>query len=156
MTKKKFTDGLESLFDFSAQETEKDELVLIVQEKKRRPPNRKRSAGKSFVSDLDALFAQSATETEENITDKDQSASANTNNPAKGIEGLEALLRSTVDPAPYNQIDPKAQKRVTFTFDKEKLMRLKAIAKSQKAYLKDIIGKVVSDFIEEYEKENCE
>ena len=40
-----------------------------------------------------------------------------------------------------------------FVFDKEKLAKLKEIAKMEKAYLKDIIGDVVSNFIEKYEKE---
>ena len=36
-------------------------------------------------------------------------------------------------------------------FDKQKLARLKRIAKIEKAYLKDIIGDLVSEFIDSYE-----
>ena len=51
------------------------------------------------------------------------------------------------------EVNVPTKKRVTFVFDKEKLAKLKEIARTEKAYLKDIIGDVVSRFIEKYEKE---
>ena len=63
--------------------------------------------------------------------------------------GLDLLIRQTSDEA-YIEYQSE-NKRVTFVFDKKKLEKLKKIAKSQKAFLKDIIGEVVSKYIEEYE-----
>ena len=164
MSKKKFTDGLESLFSLSVEESQNEETLLIVEEKeplpksskkKKRKPLKKRS-GKSFTSDLDALFsgvsaAQEETPKEEKSTKPKKSKAGNT----KVIDGLDSLLRSTIDPKPYFR-DGEATntKRVTFTFDKNKFAKLKKIAKTQKAYLKDILGKVVTEYINEYEQEH--
>ena len=66
--------------------------------------------------------------------------------------GLDLLIRQTSEET-YIEYESE-NKRVTFVFDKKKLQRLKMIAKSQKAFLKDIIGDVVSKYIEEYEDSN--
>jgi len=66
--------------------------------------------------------------------------------------GLDLLIRQTSEET-YIEYQSE-NKRVTFVFDKKKLERLKKIAKSQKAFLKDIIGDVVSKYIEQYEDSN--
>lgn len=66
--------------------------------------------------------------------------------------GLDLLIRQTSEET-YIEYQSE-NKRVTFVFDKKKLQRLKVIAKAQKAFLKDIIGDVVSKYIEEYEDSN--
>ena len=66
--------------------------------------------------------------------------------------GLDLLIRQTSEET-YIEYQSE-NKRVTFVFDKKKLEKLKVIAKSQKAFLKDIIGDVVSKYIEEYEDSN--
>ena len=63
------------------------------------------------------------------------------------------MIRHTED-MEVVEVNVPTKKRVTFVFDKEKLAKLKEIAKMEKAYLKDIIGDVVSSFIEKYEEEN--
>ncbi|MEL6924455.1 MAG: hypothetical protein AAFO94_10445 [Bacteroidota bacterium] len=178
MSKKKFTDGLESLFSLSVEETENEEVLLVVEgeanqeqkaksEKKKKKPAKRRHT-KSFAADLEFLFSGSSAaprETSKKIeADAADGAAASREATEKKkndkeddsprvYSGLEALLRNTIDPAPYQQAEVSKVKRVTFTFDKEKLVRLKKIAKSQKSYLKDIIGKVVSEYIEQYEKD---
>ncbi len=66
--------------------------------------------------------------------------------------GLDMLIRQTSEET-YIEYQSE-NKRVTFVFDKKKLEKLKVIAKSQKAFLKDIIGDVVSKYIEKYEDSN--
>ena len=167
MSKKKFTDGLESLFSLSVEENEKEEVLLVVEaeekQEKAKPQKKKtkRKPSKSFAADLDSLFSGTVSYTPEkkekkkSTTEKEKAGDEKNKGP-KVFSGLEALLRNTVDTARYNQTEPSKVKRVTFTFDKEKLVRLKKIAKTQKSYLKDIIGKVVSEYIEEYEKDQGE
>ena len=50
-------------------------------------------------------------------------------------------------------IDPKATRRLVVTFKEEQLHKLKAIARKEKTYLKEIINEIVEDFIKEYEGE---
>ncbi len=66
--------------------------------------------------------------------------------------GLDLLIRQTSEETFVEY--QSENKRVTFVFDKKKLERLKTIAKSKKLFLKDIIGDVVSKFIDEYEDSN--
>jgi hypothetical protein len=70
------------------------------------------------------------------------------------MSGLDALIRQTVEPN-REEIKraavPKEKKRVTFVFDKKKLLKLKKIAKLEKAYLKDIIGGLISEYLDEYD-----
>jgi hypothetical protein len=42
-------------------------------------------------------------------------------------------------------------KRLTVTFDKKKLEKLKKIARLEKSYLKDILGEIVAEYIKKYE-----
>jgi hypothetical protein len=169
VSKKKFTDGLESLFGSSVSVHEeqgflgrrKDKPVRkrsklsVSKPKKERP-----SSGKSFTSDLDSLFEQVLNET---IEEKVQIAKKKSVVSSKDVKetkkkyrkpmsGLDALIRQTVETSlmEVQQAPLPTKKRVTFVFDKQKLARLKRIAKIEKAYLKDIIGDLVSEFIDSY------
>jgi hypothetical protein len=48
------------------------------------------------------------------------------------------------------------KKRVSFVFDKEKLKKLKTIAKVKKSYLKDVIDEVVAEYLAKYESNSGE
>lgn len=172
MSKKKFTDGLESLFGTTvsvheeqgflgqkANQAPRKRSKLTVKKKKKGRP----AAGKSFTSDLDSLFEQVLTETIEEKLNKpkkkksDVVASVPLDNTKKKyrkpMSGLDALIRQTVETSTMEMRPATAptKKRVTFVFDKQKLAKLKMIAKVEKAYLKDIIGDLVSEFIDGYE-----
>lgn len=130
----------------------------IVQDDAPRRRKKKRGA-KTFTADLNSLFQQAF---EENVKEnrivepvekKDEQRSPRR---AKALSGIDALIRQTTDkPQPEDQPKtPRFQKRVTFVFDKKKFQKLKTIARQEKAYLKDLIGNAVSEFIEEYETNN--
>lgn len=173
MSKKKFTDGLESLFGSTTIEdkTLQEDSVLIVEtkeqptetlkKKKKKKSGARRSSGKNFTSDLDSLFSGAMSVRVEEGPKKSRSKSDSKAKAPKPVRvrtlnGLDALIRRTVE-AGQTEVQaelPVTRKRVTFIFDKEKLHRLKRIAKHEKLYLKDIIGDVVSKWIEEYEKDN--
>ena len=167
MSRKKFNSGLESLFSEGAdQDLEQDKVSLL--NAKRRVSRGSTAAQektdasvapvKSFTSDLDSLFNDVMTETIEEkveaiISEKEKPLRKRRTVSKKPLSGLDALFRRTVE----NDTEAPAKlerniKRVSFTFHKDRLLKLKSIAKMEKSYLKDIISDVVSEYIDEYEK----
>jgi len=65
--------------------------------------------------------------------------------------GIDSLIRSTVEGSIMQIESTSNKKRVSFVFDKEKLKKLKTIAKLKKSYLKDVIDEVVADYLVKYE-----
>ena len=170
MSKKKFTDGLESLFGTTVSVHEEQGFLGRREDKPRRKRTKlsvkkkkseRPSSGKSFTLDLDSLFEQVLTETIEEKVQKAKKKSVVSKDNIektkqkyrKPMNGLDALIRQTVESSLMEvQAAPvPTKKRVTFVFDKQKLARLKRIAKIEKAYLKDIIGDLISEFIDSYE-----
>ncbi len=174
MSKKKFNSGLESLFSEGAdQDLEQGKVTLLnVKEKssgstntraqaKPKPETSTAAPVKSFTSDLDSLFNDVMTET---IEEKVESIITEKVKPKrrrviarKPLSGLDALFRRTVDNSEEEKEVEQVKlertiKRVSFTFHKDRLLKLKSIAKMEKSYLKDIISEVVSEYIDEYEK----
>ena len=159
MSKKKFTIGLESLFGTATEEAFQEDSPLLDKKKKEAKKTEqsiKKRSSKDFTSDLDTLFEQALAET---IEDKQEKAKSEIQAPPKPIKrrlrrlsGLDALIRHTEN-MEVVEVNVPTKKRVTFVFDKQKLAKLKEIAKSENSYLKDIIGDVVSKFIEKYDKE---
>ncbi len=62
--------------------------------------------------------------------------------------GIDLLIKGTLKGSKriVENVAPQ-KKRVTFIIDKEKLAKIKSIAKSEKAYIKDIFDRVVSDYL---------
>ncbi len=132
-----------------------------------------RSNAKNFTSDLESLFRDALTDSfeepilKEALSDpapqaqpsprKDhKSAPRQTQRKRRistpGGSGLDLLIRQTTDETILEY--ESTTKKVTFVFDKEKLKKLKRIAKERNLFLKDIIGEVVTKFIREYEDSN--
>ena len=159
MSKKKFTIGLESLFGTATEEAFQEDSPLLDKKKKEAKSTEqriKKRSSKDFTSDLDTLFEQALAET---IEDKQEMAKSEIQAPPtprkrrlRRLSGLDALIRHTEN-MEVVEVNVPTKKRVTFVFDKQKLAKLKEIAKSENSYLKDIIGDVVSKFIEKYDKE---
>ena len=160
MAKKKFTDGLETLFGESALEEKfEDRNPLLAEqkevpkEKKKKTIKRKKKTGKSFTSDLDSLFKSSSYQKDEKRAPK----AGKTSTPkaqTKIVFGLDALIRKTTNLVPGETYEASTKKRVTFIYDKKKLETLKLIARKNKAYMKDIIGAAVNNWISDYEKKH--
>ena len=157
LSKKKFTDGLESLFGDTSEESFESGGLLVAEKVKPKARTRKPSSRKNFTSDLNTLFEDALQETiqekkeklAKGIESKSKSATLK-NRVKKPLTGIDALIRRTVETSTI-EIDPNARKRVTFTFEKAKLEKLKKIARLEKSYLKDIIGEVIGEFIQDYE-----
>jgi len=172
LSKKKFTSGLESLFGDQHEQAFKEESPLIdveeTPEKKATKPRSttRRSGGtatatakrssKNFTSDLETLFErvlnEAIEEKEEKTTQKKEIRQSAKKRRRRPVSGLDALIRRTGD-MEYIEVNVPSKKRVTFVIDKKKLERLKRIAKAKRLYLKDIIGEVMSKFIEKQEEE---
>jgi hypothetical protein len=163
MSKKRFTEGLESVFSPAAEETLLQDSPLLGRQKAASPEKAdegsKRSHGKDFSSDLEAFLADAFEESlDEQIEQREQrsaktmSASAQVKKRhRRPLSGLDALIRSTVEPEDV-QIQEAKGRRVTLTFDPRKLEKLKQIARLEKTYLRDIIDEIVAEFLDEYEQ----
>jgi len=116
--------------------------------------NIKKSKGKRFSDDLQSYLMEAFEESFERQTQQ-QSLDSHTvelkKRSQKPMSGLDALIRTTVDPK--IQIDSAQQlRRLTVAFDEQKLEKLKTIARIEKTYLRDIIDEIVADYIQEYEQ----
>lgn len=166
MSKKKFTTGLESLFDSAGDAFQEDTVALVdaaspSPQKVRRI--KARGSSKDFTSDLDSLLEDALNESVETINktateaggaDKSKEHPAPTAAHRKVLSGLDALIRQTiqVNVEEYKDETNSPTKRVTFAVDKAKLEKLKTIARQEGAYLKDIISSLISEYIREHDK----
>lgn len=161
MSKKKFKAGLESLFGDTGGEDQLPGIrpLLEEQEKTKAKSNKlgskrpKRRSSKNFTSDLEDLFHSALDkeykETVDNVPNvkRDTRVKKRSERP---VIGIDALIRSTSD---RGNEDLKGgtplKKRVTLTLEKKKIEQLKSIAKSKKAYLKDIVDDIISRYLNE-------
>jgi len=161
VSKKKFKAGLESLFsDTGADDQLPGIRPLLVEEEAResldtrnRTRPKKRSS-KNFTSDLEGLFHNALDKEYKEPAKKSSLASGRDTKVKKRSErpviGIDALIRRT---SAENREELKSssplKKRVTFSLEKKKIEKLKDIAKSKKAYLKDIVDDIISQYLDE-------
>jgi len=163
LSKKNLKDGLESLFGGPAiaePSLPENSPLLERTEKQEKPKSEKGSTSrkkrsksrKNFTSDLDTLFETVIQENlrEKNLEEELDSGRRKRTSKRPAVVGLDALIQKTTDD---NFDYTSTKKRVTFIFEKKKLDKLKRIAKLEKAYLKDIIGKIVGAHISKYDEE---
>lgn len=164
MSKKKFTETLDDLFGESSKDTlSKDSPLLAkTQVEDRKSTARKSPAlaksGKNFIADLDFLFEDALVETKtENVADKTAKAAKSARTQPKRrspqpVSGLDVLIRRTIETTEL-EVNYQSKKRITFVFDREKLDKLKKIARKEKSYLKDLVDELISGYIDSYESE---
>lgn len=121
-----------------------------------------KKSNKKFFSELDSFFESAMEDLRSEPAPKEKEQSSSDNNEApKGskksfFSGLDALFSSTATEIPSvnpaSEGDTAYMKRVTFLFKKEKLEELKHMAKKEKLYLRDIISKVLDDYIANKQK----
>jgi hypothetical protein len=164
MSKKRFSSGLDSLFDESndpqpaAAVAAAPPSVSDLEAEVKKVVMRKTS-GKNFTSDLDSLFQEAFTEVVEEKVEKlrrdagvnDPFEEANRTTTRKPLSGLDALIRQTVDTS-LAGFEHAAVKRLTIMFENQKIERLKTIAKQERSFVKDLVSTVLTEFIESYER----
>jgi len=175
VSKKTLKDGLERLFGLPPVDVEDETAFMgdnvLPTPEKEKPARTKRAtqsrsrggSSKSFTADLESLFRSVVSESEAEEKKKaarkkqmQQAANKSSDTVRRPMSGLDALIRQTADTTKADAARaavPKEKKRVTFVFDKKKLLQLKSIAKQEKAYLKDIIGGLISDYLKGKERD---
>lgn len=162
MSKKKFKAGLESLFGDTGGEDQLPGIrPLLVEEKdkSKTKPSRlsgkgpKRRSSKNFTSDLEGLFHNALdseySETVEKVPAPKRDTRVKKRN-ARPVIGIDALIRRTSSTNREEvAINTPLKKRVTFSLERKKIDQLKSIAKSKKAYLKDIVDDIISRYLNE-------
>lgn len=160
MSKKRFTDGLESLFSSSEDAGLQSNTLLSAESKPAKssasssaasPEGSKKSQGKRFTDDLQAFLLEAFEESFERQTQQIPAESEIKKRSNKPMEGLDALIRSTVEPK--MQFDQHNMRRLTVQFDERKLEKLKTIARLEKTLLRDIIDGIVEEYISRWEQE---
>jgi len=152
---------MESIFGEAAEETlqESSPLLSSTQAAKKKKSSKRSSSGKNFSDDLQS-FLQDAFEDslEQQMEERAQRKEKAVEQEVKvkkrhrrPLGGLDALIRSTVEPA-QKRIDSRKAKRVTLTFDPNKLDKLKKIARNRKAYLRDVIDEIVAEYLDSMEQ----
>lgn len=133
--------------------------------------SKRANAGKNFTMDLDLLFQEVMHESieeqfelkkEKEKDKKKKKKNQKTESKLKAENkkrrviprsgGIDSLIRSTVEGSIMQIESTSNKKRVSFVFDKEKLKKLKSIAKVKKAYLKDVIDEVVAEYLSKHDE----
>lgn len=154
MSKKKFSEGLDDLFkDLPAEDvswTSSSESTA----RERKP------GGKNFMQDLDVML-QEALDEQMGSADTGQSPTATPSSKSKSaaahrapMSGLDALIRQTIDVREITADEESGKKRLTVAVDKTKLEKLKTIARLENAYMKDILVRLIDEYIREYRQQN--
>lgn len=155
MSKKRFSEGLDDLFSDS-----KSSVGTLFGNPNAAPaptPER-RSSHKNFMSDLDSLIQEALEESfehqEANRSDDalPSSKSKSTARETSSVlpHGLDSLIRQTIDIQEASPDETTGKRRLTVSVDKTKVEQLKAIARLEKSYLKDLLVGLIDDYIAEY------
>ncbi len=154
MSKKRFSDGFDSLFGddfFQEEEQSKEQKTESATAKPKAAARKKSGSSKKCASGLESLLSEAF---EEEM--QDQLSGKKSEKPSasqrKSFGGLDSLIRSTIDPEKMRKSDAKNQRRLTIMIDADKVDQLKDIAKMEKTYLKYIIRDIVTAYLEKMNK----
>jgi hypothetical protein len=158
MSKKRFSEGLDDLFSDSKSTVgglfSNDAAVAA-------PVSERRGGHKNFMSDLDSLLQEALEESlekyETNRSDNEapshKSKSASRETSGALPHGLDALIRQTIDFQDIVTDENTGKRRLTVAMDKTKIEKLKAIARLENAYMKDLLVALIDEYIEEYSRQ---
>ncbi|HFA48961.1 MAG TPA: hypothetical protein ENJ95_08090 [Bacteroidetes bacterium] len=163
MSKKKFTDGLESLFTIDNEKDVSGKGTAFLRnpsgkEEAKTAVKKRSSSRKTFTTDLDSLLEEALQESFDEQMARRESEKATDRSKyqkqaRRPMTGLDMLIRRTVEKGTIEEDRKTGTKRLTVALNKNKILKLKKIARLKKAYLKDILGELVGEYIERYEKE---
>lgn len=155
MGKKKFSEGLDDLFS----DTHEGHGSFFGGDATATAPPARRPAHKNFMADLDSLLQEALEESlekyEANQPDTTTPSGKSKTAGAASLShvpmsGLDALIRQTIDVQEITTDEHSGKKRLTVAVDKTKVEKLKAIARLENAYLKDLLVNLIDGYIEEY------
>lgn len=153
MSKKRFSEGLDDLFS--------DDKTLSsggLFGSPASPPTERRSGHKNFMSDLDALLqdaldeslANQETDNGEKLVSGSKSGSSTRPSADDLPHGLDSLIRQTIDIQGITSDEATGKRRLTVSVDKTKIEKLKAIARLENAYMRDLLIALIDEYIQEY------
>jgi len=148
LAKKRFTEGLDSLFG-GADEQSQQTLSLFPEGSSsgvaKRDDEKKNSKG--FASQLDAFLAEAFESEAEKTETKSQK-----NKPARRLAGLDLLIQQTTESPKSKSAKIADKRRLTLAFDKRQLADLKRIAEEEGVFLKDLIAQLIERYLHERDK----
>ncbi len=152
MAKKRFTDNLLDLFGTVNQTpTSAQSTPSASPTQEETQANAKRTAQKDFTASLQSFLAEAFEDSFENQLSLPDGAPVKAR-PKRPRNSLDMLIRDTLEPTSI-ELQDQPSRRVTLAFDPSKLEKLRAIARLEKAMLKDIIDEIVAEFIRDYENQ---
>lgn len=156
MSKKRFTEGLESLFSSSsgkhaAKGGDHSFADTIEATSSRKDAAAKKQNNKDFSSDLASLLTAAFEESFEEQLSAGGNPATDQRQKARPASGLDLLIRTNITPKSID-IQTFPTRRITLSFDTEMLEKLKSIAQQEHTILKDIVNDIVAEYISSYEK----
>lgn len=159
MAKKRFTDSFESLFGDPMEEPQAQEQETTSGMGKREEDTgddaeKKKVSGKDFTDSLQSFLSDTFEESFERqmAEAKKQEPAEKPKRPRRRRSSLDMLIRNTVEPSKIEiEGDAPKRRRITLTFEPQKLEKLRNIARVERAMLKDIINEIVGEYIQKYE-----
>lgn len=173
MSKKRFNDGLESVFAAEKEQGITVGSAFLMSDNSAsfevKTVEKRAGSTKNFLSDLDSLLNEALQESLDDFNRGGGQAATRAANfdggkskstlgsPASdlrsgGMAGIDALIRQTIDVNTMD-LDESGKKRITFSVDRTKLDKLKTIARLEKSYLKDVMASLIDGYIQEYIKQ---
>jgi len=149
VSKKKFSNGLDSIFETSKQKEVFENETVVTSDNHTEvieKPIVTRKSSKKFTSDLSSLFEDSFNDPKSYI----ENTNAHNNFrkvPIRTLSGLDVLIRETVEQSSIEFNDVLTKKRITFTIENDKLESLKQLAKKKNIFLKDVISEIVTNYL---------
>lgn len=157
MSKKRFLDGLESLFaESSTDEQRRAEEALLTLPDRSKPKKkttivRRESSGKTFSDELSSFLADAIEQPEDQTVEVEVPLSGKRSRkkdrPSAGA-GLDALVRNTLDPEVVTDEEQQVR-RLTLTLRRAQLEKLRQVAHRKKVPLRQLVAGLVSDFLDQ-------
>ena len=157
MGKKKFSDGLDSIFSDIQEETMSRTYVATDAPRENQEEQNtrvvERRGGKNFSSNMDEVIMKSfVTNNENQHKEEDDNSNIRYSHVKKQrtpLTGIDGLFSRSIE---YGDLDNDSKKRIVLILENNKVDRLKAIAKEEQLFLKDIIIKSVSSYIDNHDR----
>lgn len=149
MAKKRFTEGLDSLFGDADEQQGQQTLSLFPEDSSTGSAKRddEKKSSKGFASQLDAFLAEAF----ENEPPQSQ-ANNKKEKPKRRLAGLDLLIQQTAEAPKTSRTKLADKRRLTLAFDKKQLTELKQIAEAEGVFLKDLIAQLIERYLEERDK----
>lgn len=149
--KKSFSQGLGDLFsNLDDQQVLQPEVDTI--SRPRRSAKDDSESKKSFAADLNLFFQEAISESveEKNQELKQGEKKKPAKRRTKPVFGIDSLIRQTLKEGTVMT----NRKRISFTFDTDKITKLKEIAALEKARIRDIVDELITSYIKDRESKS--